>query len=374
VNSQRVGPGRFRWARWAVVALAALILGVSGTGWMALRGIDRAVGRVDAFRGLQNRPSDRSLDFLLVGTDEREGISKEVLRRLHAGGASCHCTDTILLVHLAEGGDRATVVSIPRDSYLTIPAHRDRYTGKRQPAAKGKANAAYGMGGPALTVDTVERATGIRIDHYLQVNFLSFISTVDTLGGVEVCTNTPLHDPKSGLDLPAGTSTLDGATALRYVRSRYVDASSDLGRMERQQKFLAQLLARLRSRGTLLDPGKVRDLVGTVLKSVKADKDLHAQDMIRIGTGLDGLSPNRTAFTTVPAADADYRVPGWGSVLRWDRPAAKRLFAAIRADRTPGGSKPSEASSARPNRSPTPSSTPRIRKGSAVVCGAGRHH
>lgn len=333
-----------RWGMWLSAVLAFAILTTSGVGWGMVQHLDDSLNRVDPFGDLTHRPDDDSLDFLVVGTDEREGVPRKTLAKLHAGGSSCDCTDTILLVHLSPDRDRATVVSIPRDSYLPIPAHRDKKSGKHVSHQKGKINAAYGMGGPSLTVDAVEQATGIRIDHYLQVNFLSFVSTVDALGGVEVCTPTPLKDPKSGLDLRAGTSKLDGATALQYVRSRHLDASADVGRMKRQQKFLAQVLKQMRSSGTLFNPTKLNRVLSAALSSVKADKDLTMSKMISLASSLKGLSPANTSFVTVPTASVNHRVPGWGSTVRWDKPATKRLFSAIREDQPIDGAKPTRGS------------------------------
>ncbi|WP_441245817.1 LCP family protein [Kitasatospora sp. McL0602] len=326
---------RRRWGRWLAGAVSVAVLATSCGGWVVLNGVDTSIDRVDAFGGGGDRPADDgSTTFLVVGTDEREGIPEDTLKNvLHAGGESCHCTDTMMVIQLAKDGGRATVVSIPRDSYVAIPAHQDPATRKEVPAGKGKINAAYGMGGAALTVKTVEQNTGLRIDHYLQVNFLSFVSTVDALGGVEVCTNKPLKDDYSGLDLPAGTTRLDGAGALKYVRARHVDGSSDLGRMHRQQKFLAQLLHQATGTGTLLNPGKLGRVMDSVLKSVKADQDLTSADLVALATRLKDLSAANADFTTVPLSDVDYQVAGWGSTVRWDEAGAKALFDALRAGR-----------------------------------------
>jgi LCP family protein required for cell wall assembly len=324
---------RRRRSAWVAGVLSATVLATSGIGRAVVSGVGDSIGRVDAFGGLKDRPADdAALNFLLVGTDDREGVPAQVLQSLHAGGESCHCTDTIMLVHLSATGDRASVVSIPRDSYVNIPAHLSPTTGQQEPATMGKINAAYGMGGPALTVATVEQATGLHIDHYLQLNFLSFVSTVDALGGVPVCSSKPLHDPKSGLDLPAGTTRLDGAEALKYVRARYVDPTADLGRMQRQQKFVAQVIQQATSSGTLLDPLRLRSVASTVLKSVKADEGLSGKDLLALITRLKDLRPSSASFATVPLSDLNHVVPGWGSTVLWDQPRADALFTALRDD------------------------------------------
>ncbi|MEV4560553.1 LCP family protein [Kitasatospora sp. NPDC049285] len=334
-----------RWGRWAAGTVSFSILATSCAGWAVLHGVGSSIGRVDAIGGGSDRPADDgATTFLVVGTDDREGIPEATLKDvLHAGGESCHCTDTMMIVQLSADRGRATVVSIPRDSYVDIPAHQDQATGRQVPAAKGKINAAYGMGGAPLAVRTVEQNTGLRIDHYVQVNFLAFVSTVDALGGVSVCTPKPLKDDYSGLDLPAGTTRLDGAGALRYVRARHVDGSADLGRMHRQQKFIAQLLHQAGSGDTLLNPAKLTGVLDTVLRSVKVDKDLGNAELLDFATRLKDLSAANADFTTVPLADLDHQVPGWGSTVRWDEKGAKALFDAVRGGRPLTAAAPSPA-------------------------------
>ncbi|WP_371481187.1 LCP family protein [Kitasatospora sp. NBC_00315] len=326
---------RRRWARRLAGGAAFAVLATSGGGWVALNRVGSSIDRVDVFSGDRARPADDgATTFLVVGTDDREGIPENTLKNvLHAGGEPCHCTDTMMIVQLAGDGGRASVVSIPRDSYVDIPAHQDPATRRQVPAGKGKINAAYGMGGAPLTVQTVEQNTGVRIDHYLQLDFTGFVSAVDALGGVQVCTAKPLKDDYSGLDLPAGTSTLDGAGALKYVRARHVDGSSDLGRMHRQQKFVAELLHRATSTGTLLNPAKLARLTDSVLGSVKADKGLGTDDMLTLATRLKALSAASADFATVPLAVLDHPVNGWGSTVLWDQAGAKALFDAVRAGR-----------------------------------------
>ncbi|OIV38611.1 hypothetical protein BIV57_04995 [Mangrovactinospora gilvigrisea] len=337
---------RTRW--WLAGLLTSLsVLAASCAGWTTLARLNGSVGHVDAFAGLAGRPgAGRGQDLLVVGTDDREGVSPAELRRLHAGGQSCDCTDTMLLVHLSADRRHAAVVSIPRDSYVEIPAHRDKHTGREVPAGHGKINAAFGMGGPALAVNTVEQATGIRVDHYLQVNFLSFVSTVDALGGVTVCTPRPLVDPESGLDLAPGTHRLDGAEALRYVRARHVDGSSDLGRMSRQQQFVVQMARQAQGSGLMMDPPRLQRVVSAALRSLTADRGLTATDLVALASDLKDLRPQDITRQTVPLAAVDHPVPGWGSTVLWDTAAADRLFEDLRADRTPGTGSPSPSASA----------------------------
>jgi LCP family protein required for cell wall assembly len=357
------------------------VITASGLGHALVNGISGSIGRVDAFGGMQGRPSgSKGTNFLLVGTDGRNGIDSREKKEFHLGGAPCHCTDTIMLVHLSQDRQRATVVSIPRDTYVRLPdattlrvsggsrskaasasaappapsasdsgpasstgasASAARASGPASatgtPAAltgthPAKINQAYALGGPKLTVHTVEQLTGVHIDHYLEVDFTSFMKTVDVIGGVPVCTAVPLKDSYSGLDLPAGTTTLDGGQALQYVRSRHVDGTSDLGRMQRQQRFLAQVIHKMTSGNVLRNPLELSRVASTVLNSVRADQGLGVTDLIALAQGMKGFSPRSSEFVSVPLSVLDYKVPGIGSTVKWDDAKAGRLWAAIRAD------------------------------------------
>ncbi|WUH95929.1 LCP family protein [Streptomyces sp. NBC_00433] len=361
-----------------VGGVALLVITASGIGHAVVTGVNGAIGRVDAFSGMQGRPDGgKGTNFLLVGTDGRDNLTPDEKKLYHLGGAPCHCTDTIMLVHLSQDRSRASVVSIPRDTYVllptkpataarkadTKPAAKDAKDAKNggnggnggnrgkpaaapTPATKpAKLNQAYALGGPRLTVQTVEQLTGVHIDHYLEVDFTSFMKTVDVIGGVPVCTSRPLKDPYSGLDLPVGTTTLNGGQALQYVRSRHLDPAADLGRMQRQQRFLAQVIHKVTSGSTLSDPLRLGKAASTVLGSVRADQGLDSHDMIGLARAMKGFSPASSEFTSVPLSVTSFNVPGIGSTVKWDALKAGRLWATVRADKpltaprpTPGGS------------------------------------
>jgi LCP family protein required for cell wall assembly len=315
--------------------VAVLLITASGVGHAVVTGVDGAIGRVDAFGGMQGRPDgSKGTNFLLVGTDGRDRLSPREKQAYHLGGAPCHCTDTIMLVHLSKDDSRASVVSIPRDTYVRLPAVPGRRGAAGASATHpAKLNQAYAQGGPKLTVRTVEQLTGVHVDHYLEVDFTSFMKTVDVLGGVPVCTSRPLKDSYSGLNLPAGTTLLDGGQALQYVRARHMDPAADLGRMQRQQRFLAQVVRKVTSGGTLTDPFKLRKAVSTVLGSVRADQGLDSGDLIRLARAMKGFSPASSEYASVPLRNTSLHVPGIGSTVTWDPTKAGKLWAAIRADR-----------------------------------------
>ncbi|MER6425267.1 LCP family protein [Streptomyces sp. NPDC001137] len=323
-----------RWVMRAATTLSVVVLASAGIGHAVVTSLDAGIARVDPFKDMKNRPkAGHGMNVLLVGTDGRDRISEEERHRYHLGGEPCHCTDTMMIVHISADRERATVVSLPRDSYAMTPAHTDEKTGKRIPGHPIKINAAYAEGGPNLTVHTVEDMTHVKIDHYLEVDFTSFMKTVDVLGGVSVCTAFPLKDTYTGLDLPAGTHVLGGGQALQFVRARHVDADSDLGRMKRQQRFLAALIERATSSGILLNPMKFRDVTRAVLGSVRADKGFGTDELLDLGRAMRNFSPSSSEFTTVPIGQMGYVVPGIGETLKWDTAKAERLFQSLRDDK-----------------------------------------
>ncbi|MDV9175165.1 LCP family protein [Streptomyces sp. W16] len=329
-----VRPKKPRWAMRAATTLSVVVLAAAGIGHAVVSSLDADIARVDPFKDMKNRPrAGHGMNVLLVGTDGRDRITEAERRQYHLGGAPCHCTDTIMIVHISEDRERASVVSIPRDSYAETPPHTDQTTGERHGPHPIKINAAYAEGGPNLTVRTVESMTHVKIDHYLEVDFTSFMKTVDVLGGVKICTAEPLKDSYTGLDLPAGTHTLMGGQALQYVRSRHVDGASDLGRMKRQQRFLAALIDQATSSGVLLNPLKFRDVTRAVLGSVRADKGFGTDELLDLGRAMRTFSPSSSEFTTVPIGQMGYVVKGIGSTLKWDEPKAAKLFEALRDDK-----------------------------------------
>jgi LCP family protein required for cell wall assembly len=316
-----------------------LILTVSGVGWTLGNHFNDSMNRVDVFGNLGHRPAKGSSDatnFLLVGSDSRDGISPEDLKKVHAndhGNVEGARSDTMILVHISKKRDQAMVISFPRDSYVDIPDYIGR-DGHSNPGYRGKLNSAYEKGGAALAVATIEQNTGIRIDHYLEINFLSFVKMVDALGGVDVCTPKPIDDAKSGLKLPAGTTHVDGLTGLEYVRTRYsVGDGSDLGRINRQQNFIAAMMHQATKSGTLLNPMKLQNFLDASASSLQTDPGLSPSDLFDLALKIKGLSTGSVSLMTVPLSDVDFPVAGWGSTVLWDQQATNQLFTAIREDK-----------------------------------------
>ncbi|MFP1624395.1 LCP family protein [Streptomyces sp. 5K101] len=275
------------------------------------------------------RADSRGTNILIVGVDSRSGLSTAEKRRLHVGGEGCDCTDVMMLVHLSEDRRRASIVSIPRDSYVEYATPE----GATTPARRGKINAAFKIGRGPLAVRTVEKVTGLHIDHYLETGFTGFEQAVNNLGGATVCTDKPLKDENSGLDITEGSHHIDGNGALRYARARHIDRPGDLGRVRRQQRLLADMLADLTARGALAGPVSAASTAHQLLTSVRTDERTGLDDLVRIGWSLGRLSADRTEFATVPIAHFDHRVPGVGSTLLWHEARSRALWDALRADR-----------------------------------------
>ena len=343
-NGSLLATSRRHWLTILTGGVAALVVGFSLVGTSFANNYLSKAGRVDVITpgGSTDGGVDSAQNYLLVGSDNRAGLTKAQISALHVGAATStnaggRRSDTMILLHLSAKTDKATLISLPRDSYVLIPAYKDD-SGKQHAAAHNKLNAAYELGGAALTVQTVELATGVHIDHYVEIGFGGFVNMVDALGGVSVCSTTALKDPKSGLNIPAGTTELNGAKALAYVRARYVDPTADLGRMKRQQAFLGSMFRSALSTQVLLNPLKLNDFLSATLSSVTLDKNLSREDLLNLATRTHGLSPSNVVFATVPLSNVDYRpIPALGSTVLWSRTKAAALFKAINEDQPIGG-------------------------------------
>ncbi|WP_343242871.1 LCP family protein [Streptomyces sp. SID12501] len=278
----------------------------------------------------------KATDILLLGTDGRGTITEKERRKFHAGGFACNCADVMMLVHVSAARDRVSVIGLPRDSLATIPAYRPTPSSKQRPAHPAKLNGAYAEGGAQLMERTVEAATGVSVEQYLQLDFRRFIDAVDQVGGVEVCTKRRLKDSKTKLDLAPGRHLLKGGQSLQYVRSRHVDQSADLGRIQRQQRFLVAALQQLTARKVLTDPVAMGKVARTLLGPAKVQQGFGkdgAQTLVTLAAALSKVPATRTEFATVPIAGFNPPMKDVGSTLRWDAAKAKAMFTKVREDR-----------------------------------------
>ncbi|WP_059007249.1 LCP family protein [Streptomyces specialis] len=260
---------------------------------------------------IEDRPEGgEGTNFLIVGSDSREGLSEEEQQEMHTGSTEGQRTDTIMILHVGANGN--TMVSLPRDSWVTIPAFTGSVTGNRIPESQNKINAAYSSEGPELLVRTVEYNTGLRIDHYAEIGFGGFANVVDALGGVEMCFDEPVQDENSGADFEAGCQTLDGAESLAFNRQRYQEAEGDLGRTQNQQEFLGTLADQAASPGTLLNPFTLYPTMSASLDALIVDEDMSLWDLRAMFWAMRGATR-----MNIPVADPGFATDK-GSAVLWD--------------------------------------------------------
>jgi len=324
----------------AIRIITSLSLGVvliASLSWLGLGQVSGQISRIDVFGALKSRPekTSQALNYLVVGSDSREGLTKAQIKALRVGSTAVAAggrSDTMLLVHISKSRDAAYVVSIPRDTLVNIPAHRSQDGTRDIPERPGKINAAFAFGGAPLLIQTIEAKTNLKIDHYVEVNFAGFTGVVDALGGIEVCSKVDINDPKSHLVMSAGSHILDGIEALKYVRTRDFDGRGDIGRMERQQQFVSAVLREATSSGVLLNPIKLTKFFNATISTVKMDTSVNKSDLLTLAKQMRNLSAGNLRTLTVPLSDPNGSYPGVGSVVIWDQVLATDLWTRIRND------------------------------------------
>lgn len=332
----RILPGQSRRQRVIALFSVSIVL-ISSIIWGGFGAATSQIKRVDVFKDRTERPkvvARTAVTYLIVGSDTREGLTKAEIKALKVGStkvAAGKRSDTMLLVHVSKSRDHATIVSIPRDTFVRVPEWTDS-KGKVHPPSYSKINATFGRGDAPLLVQTLESMTNLRIDHYIEVSFLGFKEMVDALGGVEICTKRKINDPKSHLVLPAGTHRLDGITALKYVRTRYFDGMGDLGRMQRQQQFISAMIREASSADVLLNPVKLVKFINAALGSVTTDPGLKQDDLITLAEQLRGISTKKVRTLTVPLSNENYWAKGVTASVLWDEELAPILWEKLRND------------------------------------------
>ena len=342
--------------------MSVFVLLTSGGAWAFQNYVTGMIDKVSV--GGLGRGKDApkgAMTILVAGVDRREGLTKEQQKAAKLGHQPGERSDTMLLVHVSRNHDSVSIVNLPRDSFVTIPAHKSNGSegakGEQIPSRPGKLTWAYQFGGPDLTVSTVKRATGVSIDHYVEVNFYGFVRMVDALGGVDVCTEQAVNDPKSGLQLPAGKSHVDGLKALAFARARYtLTGGSDLGRIDRQQQFMAAMLKQALSTKTLGDPVKSTKFLNAALKSLRVDPEL-ADSLPKLADQMKDLSTDNLTFAKIPLANPGYNAMLWNSpspqsTVQWNEGKARDLFTRIRRDQPLAAEQTGKPSGPTPTKKP----------------------
>ena len=373
--------GRRIGVRVTLGVVSALVLGATGYAWAQLSKLDHGLvtadvippaAQVDEDGTPPGEPLKVAQNILLVGIDARTDaygnpLPQNVLDALHAGSGDTggDTTDTMIVVHIPAGGAAATAISIPRDSYVDIAGgygkHKINSAYSRGKNAAMSGLRAQGLSGAQLEVaaneagaktaiQTVEKFTGLTINHYAAINLAGFDALSQAVGGVEVCLKAPVHDSYSGADFPAGPQTLSGAQALAFVRQRHGLTNGDLDRIARQQAFLSGMAKKVLSAGTFTDVSKLNALVSAVQGAVVLDK---GWDVLSFAQQLRGMSSGAIAFATIPVQSLSLATPSDGDAVKVD-PAQVQQFIrtaistpAVQAsgDDTTGGVKPVAATS-----------------------------
>jgi len=255
-------------------------------------------------------------NWLITGSDSRQGLTRRQEHRYHTGvDVSGQRSDTILLLHIPGNGGPAVLVSLPRDSYVKIPGY-----------GYNKLNAAHSFGGPKLLAETVQNATGLRIEHYMGIGFGGLVNVVNSVGGVTMCFKHSLHDSASGVHLKKGCQTLSGGQALSFVRVRHTFASQDLQREQNQRVFIKALLSKMTSPGVMFNPFSVVPASLGAVNSLSVDDGTHLNQLISVAFAL-----RQPETTTVPIANSNFATAA-GDAVQWDSVQARRLFHDLNTD------------------------------------------
>lgn len=358
-------PRRRRIVRRVLIGLCVLALVATAGVVFAYRQLEGNINAVQIDLG-EDRPEqvevegpEEPLNVLVMGSDDRSGSG--------IGGETPGLSDTTMLLHLSADRERAYGVSLPRD----LMVDRPDCTGKNGRVVKGAAtqfNAAYNVGGPECTVRTVEAITDVRIDHFVVINFAGFKDMVDAVDGVKVCVPNEVNDTIGNIYLPAGTYKVTGNQALDYVRVRHGlgAENGDIGRVKRQQAFIAAMIEKVVSRGTLANPVRLYRFLDAATSSLTTDSGFaQLRDLASLGSSLQDIGLDNIQFITAPNEPyvedtnrlqfAPEATALWRRI-RFDKPLGPLAAEAVVPGRAPG-ELPSEGTSSGPTKSSSPSPT-----------------
>jgi LCP family protein required for cell wall assembly len=301
-RARRRPRARLRWLWIALLLWLVYLVAVPIYAWTT-------VSTVDAEPPDGTRPDNQpGTNFLVVGSDSREGLSREERRELGTGNASGRRTDTIMVLHVGSGQNVLT--SFPRDSIVDIPGR-----------GQDKINAAFAYGGPKLLVRTMEQNTGLRIDHYVEIGFGGLVGLVDAVGGIEICPRMAMQDPQANLDIEEGCQEADGVTALGYARSRKLyQERGDVDRGRAQREVVAGIGAEVLSPWTVINPVRYWRVNTGAAESVRVSEGTGPVAMGRFAWGMTRVDGDSGISCTVPLADL---------AVNWDQERSSRYFQAL---------------------------------------------
>ncbi|MFF3887316.1 LCP family protein [Streptomyces sp. NPDC001914] len=328
--AKRERPGGRRIGRKILLGLAVLVIAAGGTGYWLYSDLDGNIKGVDLDKALgDDRPEKlptSGQNILILGSDSRAGANAA----LKTGNVSGARSDTALVMHIPEGREKAVAVSIPRDTLVTRPECTGADGSKVPSAKRVMFNSIYSQVGSACVVKTVEQISGIRMDHYVEIDFAGFKGLVDAIGGVTVTVDKDIHDTSSGLDLTAGTHRLNGTQSLEFVRTRHgVGDGSDLGRIGLQQQFMTSLLSEIKKQDLLGSPAKTYGIADSLTQALTTDSDLASLTALaEFGRSMNGVDPSTMETIMLPVA---YDKVDPNRVVAAE-PQASALWKALRTD------------------------------------------
>ncbi|MGW5770228.1 LCP family protein [Streptomyces longwoodensis] len=309
---------RRRVLRWSATVLAVVILGTAGAGYLYYQHLNDNIRSDDlnlgdakdrAAQTKANAAGQTPLNILLIGSDARDTAENQKLGGARDTFGGPPLADVQMLLHVSADRSNMSVVSIPRDTLLSLPKCTDPDDGKVYPATRGRmmANESLGRGGPGCTVATWEKLTGIHIDHFMMIDFSGVVSMADAIGGVPVCVDANVYSHTSagkgsGLKLPKGTTAVKGEQALQWLRTRYgFEDDTDLARAKAQHMYMNSMVRELRASAKLTSPNKLRKLAEAATRAITVDNGLDSiKKMYDLADELQRVPTERITMTTMP--------------------------------------------------------------------------
>ncbi|MFI9720694.1 LCP family protein [Streptomyces sp. NPDC052396] len=328
-----------RILRWSAISLAVVVLGASGAAYVYYQHLNHNIRK--SALNLSDKPLDRSvpnsagqrpLNILLLGSDSRAGKENQDLGGARDDADRPGLADVEMLVHVSADRGNMSVISVPRDTRVTIPKCTDPSDGKVYPETHSQIiNTSLQNGGPGCTVAAWEELTGIPIDHFMMIDFSGVVSMADAVGGVPVCVDGNVYDDKSGLRLTKGSHTIKGEQALQWLRTRHgFEDGSDIGRTHAQHMYMNAMVRQLKSGTKLTDPGQLTGLAEAATKALTVDKDLGSvKKLYDLANDVRRVPTARITMTTMPWA-ADPQDPDAHVVPKAGD--ADKLFSLVRND------------------------------------------
>jgi LCP family protein required for cell wall assembly len=296
---------RVGWLKYVLLLWLVFLVAVPIIAW-------QRIDKVDATPTDERPAAQDGTTYLLVGSDSREGLTRQQQLQLGVGKAEGRRTDSIMLLHTGSGPN--LLMSIPRDSLVEVPGH-----------GTTRINAAFAFGGPRLLVRTIEDNTGIRVDDYVEIGFAGFVDVVDAVGGVEICPKRAMRDRLANLDIEKGCQEADGEVALGYARSRHVSGLGDIARAQHQREVVSAVGSKAASPWTVINPLRYARLAMAGSDSLRVGEDTGMLSTMRFAWAMTRVNGENGLTCGVPISDL---------AVHWDTERAEQLFALIKADRT----------------------------------------